>query len=473
MTARPRPPDSVALRRYLAARMLPLAVLLAVLVSMSAPLAYFALTVRTMRAQAQATAAQVAAAIAREIQERPVLWRYDSIKLLAHMRAFTEETSVARIEVADRSGVRVPLDDDAASAPAPARPLLWESAPLVINEQLVGRVWAGAALADARAGALLLLLPFAALGVGLAALIYFIPGRAMARAERRIVALIARLEQSQAALARFNQTLEQQVAERSSELQAAYEQLRAKEEHLRELSSRAVLLQEAERRVIARELHDSAGQALTAIRINLQIIAQLAAPGDLPEGTGVSARAAEKVARLAGRTLTITDATLEEIRRAVSMLGPAILDDVGLVAAVQRLCDDFGERSDLKISSELDELPAAGLSPALESVCYRVTQEALTNVARHAQASEVHVGLTLGERTVRLEVRDNGRGFAPGQPRAGRTGGRGLVGMRERVELLGGAIDITSTPGVGTRVTVELPQVTLSEDGDDTALVVA
>jgi signal transduction histidine kinase len=468
------PKDQVDLRRYLAARMLPLAVLLAVLVSLSAPLAYFALAARGLRARAHATATQAAAAISREIAERPVLWRYDSLKLIAHIRAYTEGTGVARIEVVDRSGVRVPLDDAPLAGPPGDARLLWESAPIVLNEQVAGHVWAGAVLADARGGALLLLVPFGALGVGLAALIYFIPGRAMARAERRIVALIARLEHSQAALARFNQTLEQQVAERSSELQAAYEQLRAKEEHLRVLSSRAVLLQEAERRVIARELHDSAGQALTAIRINLQIIAQLAqVPEGLSEGTGVSAAAAQKVARLAGRTLTIADATLEEIRRAVSMLGPAILDDVGLPAAIQRLCDDFGERSDLTIACELAELPAAGLSPAIESVCYRVVQEALTNVARHAHASEVRVRLALDQRTVRLEVRDNGRGFDPAVPRPPGPGGRGLVGMRERVELLGGALRIAAAPGAGACVSVELPQVTLSEDGDDTAVVVA
>jgi signal transduction histidine kinase len=460
------PKGSLRLRRYLSARMLPLAVLLAVLVSLSAPLAYFALTVRTLRTGARATAAQVASAIGREIQDRPVLWRYDSIKLLAHIRAYTDEPSIARIEVVDRSGVRVPLGDEPLGAAASGQALLWESAPIEINEQVVGHVWTGAVLDDARAGALLLLIPFGALGLGLAALIYFIPGQAMARAERRI-------EHSRDQLARFNQTLEQQVALRSSELRAAYAQLQAKEERLRELSSRALLLQEAERRVIARELHDSAGQALTAIRINLQIIAQLAEAGSSK---------AEAVARLASRTLTIADATLEEIRRAVIMLGPAILDDVGLVAAIQRLCDDFGERSEanapgspgLAIECELDDMPEAGLSPALESACYRVIQEALTNVARHAHATEVRVRLVLEPREIHLEVQDNGRGFDPAAGRvAGAPGGRGLVGMRERVELLGGTIRIDTRPGAGTRVRVDLPQVTLSEDGDDTAVVVA
>jgi len=482
----PAPVRTVSLRRYLAARMLPLAVLLAVLVSLSAPLAYFTLTTRTLRTRAHATAVQVADAISREIQERPILWRYDSLKLLAHIRAYTEEPSIARIEIADPDGARVRLDAEPIGDPAAGGLLLWESAPIKLNAQVVGHAWAGAVLDEARAGALLLLIPFGALGVGLAALIYFIPGRAMARAERRIAA-------SQAALARFNQTLEQQVAERSLELRGAYDQLQAKEERLRELSSRAVLLQEAERRIIARELHDSAGQALTAIRINLQIIAQLAqsVPSDMSTETGTSPKPADnladkptnkpadkpanKIAGLAGRTLTIADATLEEIRRAVSLLGPAILDDVGLVAAIQRLCDDFGERADLRIDCELDLPERSGLSPALESVCYRVAQEALTNVARHAEATQVDVRLALHAHTIHLEIRDNGRGLdpaAPPRPR-GATGGRGLVGMRERVELLGGTIQIDGRPGAGTRVIVDLPQVTLSEDGDDTAVVVA
>lgn len=447
------PKDSLALRRYLDARMLPLAVLLAVLVSLSAPLAYFTLTAGTLRTRAGATAAQVAAAIGREIQARPVLWRYDDSNLLAEIQDHTDQPGIARIEVVDRTGVRVPLDPRPPEAPSVD--LLWESAPIAINEQIVGHVWAGARLADARAGALLLLLPFAVLGVGLAALVFFIPGRAISRAERRIANLITRLEQSQAALAGFNQTLEQQVAERSSEL-------RAKEQHLRELSSRAVLLQEAERRVIARELHDSAGQALTAIRINLQIIAQLA------EHTSN-----DRIAGLATRTLNVADATLEEIRRAVSMLGPAILDDVGLVAAIQRLCDDFGERSDLRIDAELPELPQRGLTAAIESTCYRVAQEALTNVARHAQATRVRVSLAVAAAAVHLEIADNGQGFDPRPRTRGSPGGRGLVGMRERVELLGGTLRITSNPGGGTTITVDLPQVTLSEDGDDTALVVA
>lgn len=441
----------VGLRRYLSARMLPLVVLLLVLVSASAPLAYAALQARGLREQARTTAVQAADAIAREVQERPVLWRYDAGKLLAHLRAYVDNAGAARIEISDRSGVRIPLDTESIASPtAGVGPLAWEAAPIVLNEQVVGHAWVAVSLAEARTAALLLLGPFGLLGVGLAGLLYFIPLGAITRAERRI-------EQSQAALARFNQTLEQQVAERSSQLGEAYEQLRQKEGRLRELSARAVLLQEAERRVIARELHDSAGQALTAIRINLQLMVQLAEPDS-------------KVAKMAARTLTIVDATLEEIRRAVSMLGPAILDDVGLVAAIERLCDDF-EREDLEISREL-EVPEGGLSAALESVCYRVIQEALTNAARHACASELRVVLRVEPAHIVLEVQDNGRGFVPGERGEG-SGGRGLVGMRERVELLGGNLRIDTAPGSGTAIRVELPRRALSDDGDDSAVVVA
>jgi hypothetical protein len=374
--------------------MLPLAVLLAVLVSLSAPLAYFTLTAGTLRTRAHATAAQVAAAIGREIQARPVLWRYDDSNLLAQIQAHTDQPGIARIEVVDRTGVRVPLDP--ARPIAPSVDLLWESAPIAINEQVVGHVWAGARLADARAGALLLLLPFGVLGVGLAALVFFIPGRAISRAERRIANLITRLEHSQAALAGFNQTLEQQVAERSSEL-------RAKEQHLRELSSRAVLLQEAERRVIARELHDSAGQALTAIRINLQIIAQLAERHTSND-------------RIAG----LADPHPHDRRRDPrgdpprrQHAGPGDprrrrprRRDPAPVRRLRRALRPPHRR-------ELPELPQRGLTAAIESTCYRVAQEALTNVARHAQATRVRVSPHPRPAAVHLEIADNGQGFDP------------------------------------------------------------
>ncbi|MEZ4426817.1 MAG: sensor histidine kinase [Nannocystaceae bacterium] len=447
MTGQPRDDAaaSVALRPYLAARMRPLALLLFVLVSAAAPLAAYVQSLRTLRYEAAATAGEVAAILDREVQERPTLWRYDSLKLLTHLRAITARPNIARVELIDRAGERVDLREDD-EAHAPVDELLWAASPLVINGELVGHVWAAARPDAAARTALLVLAPFSLLGLALSLLVYFLPLRAMGQAERRIDGLIARLRESQAELERFNQRLEQQVAARSVELTRANDALVRKEERLREVSSRAIALQESERRVIARELHDSAGQALTAIRINLQLIA------------GAAGNAA-MIERLATRTLEVADATVEEIRRAVVLLGPAILDDFGLAVAVRRYCDDFVERTGLELHAEID-LPEAGLAPALESACYRILQEGLTNVSRHARAAEVSVRLTCTEGHVTLEIADDGAGFDPDAigPRPVGAGGRGLVGIRERVDLLGGELTIDSRPGEGARLTVTLPR---------------
>ncbi len=439
------------LRKGLAARMLPLAVLVALIVACAAPLAYLRLTFETLRAQAAGEAGQIAAEIRREVEERPVLWRYGSFKLLDHLRAAAASRGLSGIAVVDREGVPI----DLGLGPPPPGGVLWASAPIALHGEAVARVWVAADPGPAEAGALRLLGGFGPLALVLAALVFWLPVRAIGRAEARIAALVDHLGRAREALAALNAGLEEQVAARSAELRAAYETLRAKEEHLRELSSRAVAMQEAERRVIARELHDSAGQALTAIRIHLQLIGQ-------------SAHAPEVVRRLADKTLTIADATLEEIRRAVALLGPAILDDVGLVAALGRVCDDFRDGG-LQVDARVD-LPRRGLTPALESTIYRVCQEALTNVARHAEAGAVTLTASADERRVIVEIVDDGRGFDPAVASAR---SHGLVGMRERVELLGGTLTVTSAPGAGATVRAEIPRLSVSRDGDDSALVVA
>jgi signal transduction histidine kinase len=302
-------------------------------------------------------------------------------------------------------------------------------------------VWVAASTDVVRRDALLVLLVFGALGGLLGGAMYFLPMRSIARAEHEIAALLGRLETSQAELERLAEGLEQQVEQRSSELRAAYGELQRKEQNLRELSSRAVALQEKERRAIARDLHDSAGQALTAIRINLQLAGDLLASGQI-----------EKVRELVARTTGMVDDTVEEIRRAVNTLGPAVLHDVGLVAAVHRACDDLADGLEIEMDCAI-ELPRE-LSPALEATCYRVVQEALTNVARHAEAARVEVRLSGDEQAVRVLVHDDGRGF---DPAAVPEDHRGLLGMRERIELLGGRLEIESAPGEGTRVEATIP----------------
>lgn len=429
------------LRSYLGARLGPLAILLVAVVAISAPVAFYVLGIRAARVQARATAEQFAAVVRREAEQRPLLWKYDSPKMLAHLRTYDDpQEHVEHIAVIDARGQSIDRSGEVDYAALAARPVVWESAEVTVNNEPVAAIWVATSTSEVRSGAGRMLLLFGLLGAALAGLMYWLPLRAMGRVEDEIEALLVKLRESRAALSTLAEGLEQQVEARSSDLSRALAELKDKEQNLRELSTRAVSMQEAERRAIARELHDSAGQSLTAIRIHLQLMEGLS--------TG-------KANELAARTTTMVDHTLEEIRRAVNTLGPAVLDDVGLAEAIERACLDLAERLEVEVDCDV-ELPDDGLPPAIETSCYRVVQEALTNITRHAQPSRVEVRLQVqgGQATVR--VIDDGRGFEPQAAiRAGRS--RGLVGMRERAELLGGELTIDSAPGQGTTVTAVIP----------------
>ena len=203
--------------------------------------------------------------------------------------------------------------------------------------------------------------------------------------------------------------------------------------------------QEAERSRIARELHDETGSALTAVLLGL---AAIDAAATLPEAHQAST-ALRETAR----------STLENVGRLAFALRPSALDEFGLVPALKDLCRRLEEQGGPKV--ELDvALPAGARLPAkLETAVFRITQEALTNVVKHAEANTVHVILAGRERSVVLAVEDDGRGFSPTQAHGG---GLGLVGMRERVASVNGALDIESKRGAGTRLAVEIPLLRLS-----------
>ena len=426
----------VWLERDLAARLGPLAFFLLVVVSISAPLVYLTMGVMTIRTRANSTAKLVAELIHEEAQQRPVLWRYDAPKLLRHVSLQTVHQSIVRIDLTDEHGQLLDLGQPPPSAED--RELLWYWEPIELERE-VGRVWVGVTPRDVERQASLIFLGFAALGALLAGVMYGLPLKAIIVAEARIAA-------SQRQLEHLNVNLEATVVERSSQLQAALEEVRDKEQRLRELSGRAVAMQEAERRALSRELHDSAGQALTAIRINLQLLAGLAGN--------------DAASTMATRTMELADSTLEEIRRVVDRLAPAVLDDLGLQGAVERHCDDFSERTGVEIEYAFAELDLPGVDTGVETVAYRIVQESLTNVARHAEASRVEIHLRrvdAGEAQDRIciDIVDDGKGFDVEQARA--KGRRGLEGMRERVELIGGLIEISAVPGEGATIHAELP----------------
>jgi signal transduction histidine kinase len=208
----------------------------------------------------------------------------------------------------------------------------------------------------------------------------------------------------------------------------------------RDALRRAVAAQELERRRIARELHDETGQALTSILLGISSVD--------PDGD----KAELRDALTAVRELAVS--TLQDVRRLAVELRPKTLDDFGLLPALRRLGQSVSERTPLDVQVEA-RLGEQRLTPEAETAVYRIVQEALTNVVRHADASHVSVVLTRKNAGVSVVIEDDGRGFDP--EGASDRGGLGLLGMRERVQLLDGTLDVDSTPGSGTALILHLP----------------
>jgi PAS domain S-box-containing protein len=226
-----------------------------------------------------------------------------------------------------------------------------------------------------------------------------------------------------------------------------YEQVQAGRERLRQLTRQVVSAQEEERRRLSRELHDELGQALTGIVFDLAGI-EKELPSDvaptvrerLAEASSLAAQADERVSELA----------LD--------LRPYMLDDLGLVSALRWYVNRYARRVDIEVEMEAIDLDER-LTPEVETALYRVVQEALTNVSKHAQANKVKIRLERTEAAVAAIVEDDGQGFdvetiaGPAAPKRG----AGLLGIRERVTSLGGSVGIRSTKGHGTRLTIEIP----------------
>ncbi len=222
-------------------------------------------------------------------------------------------------------------------------------------------------------------------------------------------------------------------------------QLRERDTRRAELFQRATAAQEAERKRVARELHDETGQALTALAVGLRGMAKLVQRD--PE------RASEQFQQLQ----TITSSALEELRHLISDLRPSHLDDLGLVAALRWYVEQVSQRTDLKITFRTTG-SAYRLPPELETTLFRIAQESLNNIVKHSGASHASLALDYDPYRVQLRVEDDGHGFDTGavlRPGAGRAWG--LIGIQERVELAGGHVSISSAPGKGTMIVASIP----------------
>ena len=234
-----------------------------------------------------------------------------------------------------------------------------------------------------------------------------------------------------------------------SERKRATEELSASRERLELLSRQLIAAQETERRHLARELHDEIGQALTSIKLNLNALQQ--------------ATMSSEATSLIHNSIDVVDQTLQQVRNLALDLRPSMLDDIGLVAALNWCLDRQSQRGGFAPHFVVDP-SVCGASQEIETACFRIAQESLTNIARHAKARNVRVELRQLESELELFIQDDGIGFdvPAARNRASHGASIGLLGMSERTQLLGGHFEIESIPSQGTTIHARIPLKTES-----------
>src|SRR6202795_2303460 len=238
------------------------------------------------------------------------------------------------------------------------------------------------------------------------------------------------------------------IASDLSEMKRAEQELRASSEQLRNLAAHLLSVREEERARISREVHDELGQSLTAVKMDLAWLA-----GRLPRRNGPMLKRIRSTRQLA-------DGIIQSIRRISTELRPAVLD-LGLAEAVEWQVQEFQARSGIQCKVRL--LTREVVTSYASTAMFRIFQETLTNVARHAKATRAEVVLQKQRDRLVLLIRDNGRGFDEQDPSVSKS--LGLLGMRERAAILGGRVNISSAPGKGTTVTAWIPLVSPEESG--------
>jgi signal transduction histidine kinase len=235
-----------------------------------------------------------------------------------------------------------------------------------------------------------------------------------------------------------NQRLEQEISERKR----AEEELRISHEQLRDLSAHLQAAREEERTRIAREIHDELGQILTALKMDLSWLSK-----KFTKNQAVLLEKAKTMEKL-------VDSTLKVVKRLATELRPGLLDDLGLSAAIEWQAEEFQQRTGIQCDVIIDPEDII-VKGELSTAVFRIFQETLTNVARHANATQIHVLLKEEKDRLFLEVRDNGKGITTKQISDPKS--FGLIGIRERAQFLGGEVTFQGIPNQGTTVTLTIP----------------
>ena len=242
-------------------------------------------------------------------------------------------------------------------------------------------------------------------------------------------------------VASANQRLEKRVEERTAELEDVNVQLRERERALAHLYEKVVGAQEDERKRIARELHDDTSQSLAVLAMALDSAMATLKSGGVPR--------LEEAKALAVRTI-------EEVHRMILDLRPSVLDDLGLLSAIRWYAERHLAPRGISVRCEF-EAQDRRLPAAFETAVFRVCQEAMSNIARHAQAESVLIQVSESGDVLHIEIEDDGKGFDPENVSRAHRRPFGLMGIRERVDILGGKVRIDSAPGKGTRLHIDVP----------------
>jgi two-component system sensor histidine kinase NreB len=401
--------------------MLPLSIVAGLLVFAAPPLAYRLVTARQLQIQAETYARQLAGAIQSAAEQQPRLWRYNTAKILWATAPHRLQQDIGSVSVRGCDD-EVLFDGQALALGTGATGGPVARAPVLIGSYAVARVHVVLDEARHRSRIGWLALFSGLLGALLGFLLYLVPTRVIRGQALVLDSTVKRLTEAEQSLTRSNQELTRRVREAVGEVKA--------------LSRRLIEVQENERQRIARDLHDGVGQAVTALGIELE----LARSGEYDGALHIA------------EAQRLTDEILAEIRAAVRALRPPGLEQAGLEQGLRDCLERFellsGIPASLRIQGDLAAVPES-----VAILTYRILQEALTNVGRHARAYEVGATAEVKGGELLLTVIDDGRGFAP--ETAGT--GTGLRGIDERVAFAGGRVHIETSPGRGVRLEVAIP----------------